>query len=144
MVSEARGRLFRRKDGKYLIYLPKDLAEDSMFPWQGVDSALVKVSFKPSGPKKLLIEKWRPIGVIDLERGLLSQMLTELGLTDREASDLTRNLRQEIEKQLFAKWKLHVNPETSRMFLKSAFVLTQGIVSTLAKAEKNKEVIYFT
>ncbi|MDI6690605.1 MAG: hypothetical protein QME50_01905 [Candidatus Bathyarchaeota archaeon] len=31
MVSEGRGRLFRRKDGKFLIYLPKDLAEDSMF-----------------------------------------------------------------------------------------------------------------
>jgi len=31
MVSEGKGRLFKRKDGKFLIYLPKDLAEDSMF-----------------------------------------------------------------------------------------------------------------
>jgi len=57
MVSEGRGRLFRRKDGKYLIYLPKDLAEDSMFPFKGADSIFVKVSFK-LGDKKLLIDKW--------------------------------------------------------------------------------------
>ena len=59
MVSDGRGRLFRRKDGKYLIYLPKDLAEDSMFPFKGSDSIFVKVSFKPSGDNKLLVEKWK-------------------------------------------------------------------------------------
>ena len=57
MVSEGRGRLFRRKDGKYLIYLPKDLAEDSMFPFKGADSILVKSSFKLKGDK-LIVEKW--------------------------------------------------------------------------------------
>jgi hypothetical protein len=57
MVNEGRGRLFRRKDGKYLIYLPKDLAEDSMFPFKGADSIFVKVSFKLRDDK-LLIEKW--------------------------------------------------------------------------------------
>jgi hypothetical protein len=57
MVNEGRGRLFRRKDGKYLIYLPKDLAEDSMFPFKGADSIFVKVSFK-LGEVKLLIDKW--------------------------------------------------------------------------------------
>jgi hypothetical protein len=56
MVREGRGRLFRRKDGKYLIYLPKDLAEDSMFPFKGADSILVKVSFKLKDDK-LLVEK---------------------------------------------------------------------------------------
>ena len=60
MVSEGRGRLFRRKDGKYLIYLPKDLAEDSMFPFKGADSIFVKVSFKVKGGYELLIEKWVP------------------------------------------------------------------------------------
>jgi hypothetical protein len=59
MVNDGRGRLFRRKDGKYLIYLPKDLAEDSMFPFKGSDSIFVKVSFKPSGDTRLLIEKWK-------------------------------------------------------------------------------------
>jgi len=58
MVSEGRGRLFRRKDGKYLIYLPKDLAEDSMFPFKGSDSIFVKVSFK-LGDKKLLVNEWK-------------------------------------------------------------------------------------
>jgi hypothetical protein len=57
MVSEGRGRLFRRKDGKYLIYLPKGLAEDSMFPFKGANSLFVKVSFKLKDDK-LLIEKW--------------------------------------------------------------------------------------
>jgi hypothetical protein len=60
MVNEGRGRLFRRKDGKYLIYLPKDLAEDSMFPFKGADSIFVKVSFKPGGAQKLLVNKWVP------------------------------------------------------------------------------------
>jgi len=75
MVSEGRGRLFRRKDGKYLIYLPKDLCEDSMFPFKdmqpgargGSDSAFVKVSFIPAAESihpRLLIEKWHaPIAV---------------------------------------------------------------------------------
>lgn len=58
MVSDGRGRLFKRKDGKYLIYLPKDLAEDSMFPFKDSDSIFVKVAFE-LGDKKLLVEKWR-------------------------------------------------------------------------------------
>jgi len=58
MVNEGRGRLFRRKDGKYLIYLPKDLAEDSMFPFKCSDSIYVKISFK-LGDDKLFIERWK-------------------------------------------------------------------------------------
>jgi hypothetical protein len=65
MVSEGRGRLFRRKDGKYLLYVPVDLAEDSMFPFKdyaktrrGADSIPVRVSFK-HGDGKLLVEKWK-------------------------------------------------------------------------------------
>jgi len=66
MVSEGKGRLFKRKDGKFLIYLPKGLAEDSMFPLKGwqpskrtgqKDSIPVKVSFVPVGPAKLVIEE---------------------------------------------------------------------------------------
>jgi hypothetical protein len=59
MVNDGRGRLFRRKDGKYLIYLPKDLAEDSMFPFKGSDSIFVNVSFRPGGDTRLLVEKWK-------------------------------------------------------------------------------------
>ena len=65
MVKEGRGRLFRRKDGKYLIYLPLDLAEDSMFPFKnfsktkrGADSVALRISFKP-GDDTLLIERQR-------------------------------------------------------------------------------------
>ena len=68
MVSEGKGRLFRRTDGKYLIYLPLDMAKDSMFPfknWQKdkrtgeKNSIHVKVSFKPGADQSLIIEKWR-------------------------------------------------------------------------------------
>jgi hypothetical protein len=59
MVSEGKGRLFKRKDGKYMVYLPKDLAEDSMFPFKGGDAVFVKVSFS-LGDRKLMVEKWTP------------------------------------------------------------------------------------
>ena len=67
MVSEGRGRLFRRKDGKYLIYLPLKLAVDSQFPFKeftkgkrgGIDSLDVKVSFKPGGAQRLIVEEWK-------------------------------------------------------------------------------------
>ena len=42
-----------------MIYLPKDLTEDSMFPFKGSDSIFVKVSFKIRDDK-LLVEKWVP------------------------------------------------------------------------------------
>ncbi len=58
MVSKGKGRLFRRKDGKYLIYVPKDLAEDSMFPFQTATSIRVKVRFE-KGEEKLIIEEFR-------------------------------------------------------------------------------------
>ena len=69
MVSEARGRLFRRKDGKYLIYVPVYLAEDSMFPFKdfgrgkkGAPGSMdVKVSFR-IGENKLVIERWETSG----------------------------------------------------------------------------------
>ena len=34
MPTEEKGRLFKRKDNKFLIYLPKALCEDSMFPFK--------------------------------------------------------------------------------------------------------------
>jgi len=58
LVSSGKGRIFRRKDGKYLIYLPKDLAEDSMFPFRTETSVRVKVSFKIGGEQRLIIEKY--------------------------------------------------------------------------------------
>jgi hypothetical protein len=65
LVNEGKGRLFRRKDGKYLLYLPVDLAEDSMFPFKeyaktkrGADSIPVRIYFK-RGDDKLVVEKYR-------------------------------------------------------------------------------------
>jgi len=57
MVSEGRGRLFRRKDGKYLLYVPLKLAEDSMFPFKTGSSIKLKISFK-IGDNKLTVQKW--------------------------------------------------------------------------------------
>ena len=60
MVSEGKGRIFRRADDKYLIYIPVDLATDSMFPFLREDknSEQVKVSFN-IGKQQLIIEKIR-------------------------------------------------------------------------------------
>jgi hypothetical protein len=58
MVSEKRGNIFTRTDGRYFIYLPKALVEDTAFPFSIGSSVKVKVSFKP-GEKKLIIEGYR-------------------------------------------------------------------------------------
>jgi hypothetical protein len=58
MGNEGKGRLFRRKDGKYLVYIPLALATDSQFPFKTEDSVRVKVSFK-IGDNKVIIEKFR-------------------------------------------------------------------------------------
>ena len=55
MVNVGKGNLFRRKDGKYLIYLPVYLANDSQFPFKTETSVKVKVSFK-IGEEKVVIE----------------------------------------------------------------------------------------
>ena len=57
MTNEAKGRLYRRKDGKYLLYLPRNIVEDSMFPFKVNPAVKVKISFKV-GDNKLIIEKW--------------------------------------------------------------------------------------
>jgi hypothetical protein len=55
VVNVGKARMFRRKDSKYLIYLPLDLATDSQFPFKTETSVRVKVSFK-IGEEKLVIE----------------------------------------------------------------------------------------
>ena len=55
MVNVGKARVFKRKDSKYLIYLPLDLATDSQFPFKTETSVKVKVSFK-IGEEKLVIE----------------------------------------------------------------------------------------
>jgi hypothetical protein len=59
MVNQARGSIFRRTDGKYFIYVPTKLAEDTAFPLRiGESATKIKISFKP-GDKKLTIEQFR-------------------------------------------------------------------------------------
>lgn len=55
MVSQGVGSIFRRKDGKYFAYLPKDLVEDTSFPFELSSSVKVNVKFKPN-EKKIIIE----------------------------------------------------------------------------------------
>jgi hypothetical protein len=71
MVSKGRGRLFRRKDGKYLLYVPVKLAEDSMFPFKnfnktdrGAEAIDVQVSFD-IGDSKLVVASLRKTRKID-------------------------------------------------------------------------------
>ena len=67
MVKEGRGRLFQRKDDKFLIYLPKDMCEDSMFPFKdfkpgkrgGGQSINVHVIFSNGEDPKLIITRWK-------------------------------------------------------------------------------------
>ncbi len=57
MVNVGKGRIFRRKDNKYLIYLPSYLVKDSQFPFKTETSVRVKVSFT-KGEEKLVIEPY--------------------------------------------------------------------------------------
>jgi len=56
LVSEGIGSIFKRKDDKYFIYLPKNLVEDTGFPFPIESSVKVKVSFK-LGDNKIVIEE---------------------------------------------------------------------------------------
>jgi hypothetical protein len=58
MVKEGKARLFKNSQGRYLIYLPVDLAQDSMFPFKVYDSMHVRVGFK-QGDNKLTITEWK-------------------------------------------------------------------------------------
>ncbi len=57
MGNEGKGTIFRRKDDRYLLYLPVRLVDDSMFPLKCKGSMPVKVRFK-AGDNKLIVEKW--------------------------------------------------------------------------------------
>jgi hypothetical protein len=53
LVSAAKGRLFKRKGGKYLFYILKSPAEDSTFFFKGED-VKVFISFKPGAAERVL------------------------------------------------------------------------------------------
>jgi hypothetical protein len=56
--NEGKGTIFRRKDDRYLLYLPVRLVDDSMFPLKCNSSMPVKVSFSLNDGK-LILEKWK-------------------------------------------------------------------------------------
>lgn len=58
MGTEGKGTIFRRKDDRYLLYLPVRLVDDSMFPLKCDGSIPVKVKFSPN-EGRLIVEKWR-------------------------------------------------------------------------------------
>ena len=58
MVSVSRGSIFTRKDGRYFVYLPKSLVEDTAFPFPMKSSIKVNIRFDTKG-KKLIIEKYK-------------------------------------------------------------------------------------
>jgi hypothetical protein len=55
--NEGKGTIFKRKDDRYLLYLPVRLVDDSMFPLKCDGSMPVKISFQPNDGK-LIVEKW--------------------------------------------------------------------------------------
>ena len=57
MGNEGKGTIFKRKDDRYLLYLPVRVVDDSMFPLKCEGSMPVKVSFSPND-NKLVVEKW--------------------------------------------------------------------------------------
>jgi hypothetical protein len=57
MGNEGKGTIFKRKDDRYLLYLPVRVVDDSMFPLKCSNSMPVKVSFS-SKDGKLIVEKW--------------------------------------------------------------------------------------
>lgn len=54
MVREGIGSIFRRADGKFFVYLPQAVAEDTAFPFSVNSSAKVRVRFTDDG--KIVIE----------------------------------------------------------------------------------------
>ena len=61
MEAKSRILIEGKNQTRYLLYLPKGLAKDTMFPFHGSDSMFVRVSFEPKG-NMLLVEKWNCVG----------------------------------------------------------------------------------
>lgn len=54
-MLEGKGRLSRRKDGKYFLYLPKGVVEDSAFLFKLESSIAVRVVMDPKEGKLLVL-----------------------------------------------------------------------------------------
>jgi len=58
MGNDGKGTIFKRKDDRYLLYLPVRVVDDSNFPLKCNSSMPVKVSFNLTDCK-LIVEKWK-------------------------------------------------------------------------------------
>jgi len=56
LTNKGLGSIFKRKDGKYFVYLPLAVVEDTSFPLPMTKSRKVKVSFK-RGEKRIVVEE---------------------------------------------------------------------------------------
>jgi len=54
MVREGIGSIFKRKDGKFFVYLPQGIAEDTAFPFDPHSS--MKTTVRSTDDWKLVIE----------------------------------------------------------------------------------------
>lgn len=58
MVNVGKGRLFRRGN-KYMIYIPKDVAQDTMFPLKSGETSIpVEISYEVGG-NVVVVKKWK-------------------------------------------------------------------------------------
>jgi len=55
VVLQGKGRISIRKDGKYFLYLPKSVVEDSGFPFKLESSVRVTVVIDRKGGKLLIM-----------------------------------------------------------------------------------------
>jgi hypothetical protein len=60
MVREGIGRISKRKDGKYFLYLPKSVVEDTAFPFAVETSVSVRVIMDRLKKRLIVIALARP------------------------------------------------------------------------------------
>jgi len=81
IVAEAKGRIWRRKDGKYFLYLPRHLVEDSAFPFKTESSISVKVIIDRQGrPQLVQVARSGWIGGANLCEGSQRKRSSEPGI----------------------------------------------------------------
>jgi hypothetical protein len=59
LVAHGVGRIARRTDGKYFLYLPKHVAEDSAFPFDASESP-VPVIIQIDGKRLIIVPTRKP------------------------------------------------------------------------------------
>jgi len=58
MVAKAKGSISKRTDGKYFLYLPKHVVEDTSFPFKPESSLPVTVLIDPENQRLLVTQEF--------------------------------------------------------------------------------------